>query len=42
MDLCSFSIAYQLVDKRRLPWVIIFGALTTAVVLIQLSGAMSS
>jgi hypothetical protein len=38
MDLCSFSIAYQLVEKRRLP----FGALTTAVVLIQLSGAMSS
>jgi sulfoxide reductase heme-binding subunit YedZ len=34
------GIAYQLVEKRRLPWVIIFVALTTAVVLIQLSGAM--
>lgn len=34
------GIAYQLVEKRRLPWVIIFVALTTAVVIIQLSGAM--
>jgi sulfoxide reductase heme-binding subunit YedZ len=34
------GIAYQLVEKRRLPWVIIFVALTTAVVLIQFSGAM--
>jgi sulfoxide reductase heme-binding subunit YedZ len=34
------GIAYQLVEKRRLPWVIIFVALTTAVVLIQLSGTV--
>ena len=32
------GIAYQLVEKRRLPWVIVFAALTTAVVVIQLSG----
>jgi sulfoxide reductase heme-binding subunit YedZ len=34
------GIAYQLVEKRRLPWVIIFVALTSAVVVIQLSGTV--
>jgi methionine sulfoxide reductase heme-binding subunit len=34
------GIAYQLVEKRRLPWVVVFVALTTAVVVIQLSGIL--
>jgi sulfoxide reductase heme-binding subunit YedZ len=33
------GIIYQLVEKRRLPWVLVFAALTSAVVVVQLSGA---
>jgi sulfoxide reductase heme-binding subunit YedZ len=34
------GIVYQLVEKRRLPWVVVFAVLTTAVVVVQLSGAV--
>ena len=35
------GIAYQVVEKRRLPWVVVFFALTIAVVAMQLAGVRS-
>jgi sulfoxide reductase heme-binding subunit YedZ len=34
------GIVYQLVEKRRLPWVAVFAVLTAAVVVVQLSGVI--
>lgn len=38
----THGVAYQLVEKRRLPWVIVFAGLSTAVIMIQAAGFVST